>query len=41
VKKKKYAPFKLDCFGLLGIILMISGVGSGFFVYYGIMEILK
>tara|TARA_Y100001951_G_scaffold64890_1_gene52051 strand:+ start:129 stop:254 length:126 start_codon:yes stop_codon:yes gene_type:complete len=41
VKRKKYAPFKLDCFGFLGIILMISGVGSAFFVYYGIKEILK
>ena len=39
--KKKYAPFKLDCFGFLGIILMVSGVGSAFFVYFAIMEILK
>jgi len=40
-RKKKYAPFKLDCFGFLGILLVISGIGSTFFVYYAITEITK
>jgi len=38
---KKYAPFKLDCFGVLGIVLLVSGIGSLFFVYYAIMETMK
>tara|TARA_Y200000002_G_scaffold168232_1_gene138769 strand:+ start:315 stop:434 length:120 start_codon:yes stop_codon:yes gene_type:complete len=38
---KKYAPFKLDCFGILGLILCIGGFGSLVFVYYAIMEILR
>jgi len=39
--KKKYPPFKLNCFGLLGIILLISGISSAFFSFYGIRELLK
>ena len=39
--KKKYAPFKLDCFGVLGIILLISGVASFFISVYAIMDRLK
>ena len=39
--KKKYAPFKLDCFGVLGIILLISGVGSAIISVYGIIDLLK
>ena len=38
---KKYAPFKLNCFGVLGIILILNGVASIVFVYYAIMEIMK
>ena len=38
---KKYAPFKLDCFGILGLILLVGGVGSLIFVYYAIMETMK
>ena len=38
-KNKK--PFKLTCFGFLGILLLLSGIGSGFVVYYSILEILK
>jgi len=41
VKNKKYSPFKLDCFGFLGIILIINGMGAAFFVYFAIMEIMK
>ena len=41
MKRKKYAPFKLDCFGLLGIILLLGGTSSIFFVYYTVKEILK
>jgi hypothetical protein len=41
VKNKKYLPFKLDCFGFLGIILIINGMGAAFFVYFAIMEIMK
>jgi len=39
--KKKYAPFKLDCFGVLGIILLISGFASVFISGYAIMDRLK
>ncbi len=38
---KNGKPFKLDCFGFLGIILLISGIGSGIVVYYALMEIMK
>ena len=40
-KKKKYAPFKLDCFGFLGILLLLNGIASLIFVYYAIMESIK
>tara|TARA_Y100001937_G_scaffold63002_1_gene86476 strand:+ start:1672 stop:1794 length:123 start_codon:yes stop_codon:yes gene_type:complete len=39
--KKKTESFKLNCFGFLGILLLLSGIGSGFIVYYTIMENLK
>ena len=39
--KKKYAPFELNCFGVLGIILIISGIASVVFSYYAIMETMK
>jgi len=39
VKNKK--QFKLDCFGFLGIVLLLSGVVSGIVVYYAIIEIIK
>tara|TARA_B100000925_G_C21972464_1_gene458526 strand:+ start:1374 stop:1496 length:123 start_codon:yes stop_codon:yes gene_type:complete len=39
--KKNPKPFKLNCFGILGIVLLISGTFSGFVVYYAWMEILK
>jgi len=41
VKNKKYPPFKLDCFGFLGIILILNGMGAAFFVYFAIMETMK
>jgi len=31
----------MTCFGWLGIILMISGVGSGFIAFFAIMEMMK
>ena len=31
----------MNVFGLLGIFLLLSGIGSGFIVYYAIMEGLK
>ena len=39
--KRKGKPFKLDCFGFLGIILLISGIGSIVFSIFAIMEIMK
>jgi len=39
--KKNPKPFKLNCFGILGIVLLISGTFSGFVVYYSWTEILK
>jgi len=39
--KKKRKPFKLNVFGVLGILLLISGIFSGYVVYYTWMEILK
>ena len=39
--KKKYAPFKLDCFGFLGILLLLNGIASLIYVYYAIMELIK
>jgi len=39
--KNKTKPFKLNCFGFIGIFLLLSGIGSGFVVYYSIMENLK
>ena len=33
--------FKMNIFGLLGIFLLLSGIGSGFIVYYTIMEMMK
>ena len=39
--KKKGEPFKLNCFGFLGIILLTSGICSGIVVYYALMEIMK
>ena len=41
LSEEKYAPFKLDCFGVLGIILLISGVGSAIISVYGIIDLLK
>tara|TARA_Y100001954_G_C15755191_1_gene575946 strand:+ start:525 stop:644 length:120 start_codon:yes stop_codon:yes gene_type:complete len=38
---KKKAPFKLNCFGVLGIVLLMGGVLSGFVLYYIIVDILK
>jgi len=31
----------MNIFGLLGIFLLLSGIGSGFIVYYTIMEMMK
>jgi len=31
----------MNIFGLLGIFLLISGIGSTFIVYYAIMDLLK
>tara|TARA_R100001443_G_scaffold453_6_gene1703 strand:- start:533 stop:655 length:123 start_codon:yes stop_codon:yes gene_type:complete len=39
--KKEREPFRLNCFGFLGILLLLSGIGSGIVVYYTIMENLK
>jgi len=39
--KKKREPFKLNCFGFFGIVLLLSGITSGVVVYYAIMEGLK
>ena len=33
--------FKMNIFGLLGIFLLLSGIGSGYLAYVGIMEIMK
>ena len=33
--------FKVNIFGLLGILLLLSGIGSGYLAYVGFMEILK
>ena len=33
--------FKVNIFGLLGIFLLLSGIGSGYLAYVGIMEIMK
>jgi len=38
---KKKAPFKLNCFGVLGIVLLMGGVLSGFVLYYNMVGILK
>ena len=34
-------PFKLNCFGFLGIMLLLSGVTLGVIVYYSISDYLK
>tara|TARA_Y100001937_G_scaffold101847_1_gene139855 strand:- start:653 stop:775 length:123 start_codon:yes stop_codon:yes gene_type:complete len=39
--KKKTKPFKLNCFGFLGIVLLLSGIGSGFVLYLSILNYLK
>ncbi len=31
----------MNIFGLLGIFLLLSGIGSAFIVYYAIMDLLK
>ena len=33
--------FKMNIFGLLGIFLLLSGIGSGYLAYVGIMEMMK
>tara|TARA_Y100000033_G_C2661709_1_gene69846 strand:+ start:302 stop:469 length:168 start_codon:yes stop_codon:yes gene_type:complete len=33
--------YKMNIFGLLGILLLLSGLGSGYLAYVGIMEIMK
>jgi len=33
--------YKMNIFGLLGIILLLSGLGSGYLAYVGIMEMMK
>jgi len=38
---KKKAPFQLDCFGFLGILLLISGISSLVVAVYGILEVMK
>tara|TARA_B100000925_G_scaffold164314_1_gene123592 strand:- start:228 stop:347 length:120 start_codon:yes stop_codon:yes gene_type:complete len=38
---RKKAPFKLNCFGVLGIILLMGGVLSTFVLYYSMVGILK
>jgi len=37
----KEKPFKLNCFGFLGIVLLLSGITSGIIVYYSISDYLK
>tara|TARA_B100000579_G_scaffold101744_1_gene80957 strand:+ start:30 stop:152 length:123 start_codon:yes stop_codon:yes gene_type:complete len=39
--KKKRKSFKLDCFGFLGIVLLLSGIGSIVFSIFAIKEIMK
>jgi len=39
-RKKKYASFKLNCFGFLGIILLIGGIFSAVFSFYAIKDLL-
>tara|TARA_Y100001937_G_C7013494_1_gene282056 strand:+ start:152 stop:274 length:123 start_codon:yes stop_codon:yes gene_type:complete len=39
--KKKKEPFKLNCFGVLGIFLLMSGIFSTFVLYYYVIGILK
>ncbi len=39
--KKRTKSFKLNAFGVLGIVLLISGIFSGYVVYYTLMENLK
>ena len=41
VRKKKTKPFHLNIFGVIGILLIVSGISSGILVYYTVMEILK
>ena len=31
----------MNCFGFLGILLLISGLCSGVIAYYGIMDLIK
>jgi len=31
----------MNVFGLMGILLLISGIASGFISYYAIMDLLK
>jgi len=38
---RKKAPFKLNCFGALGIFLLLGGVLSGFVLYYNMVGTLK
>ena len=38
---KKKTPFKLNFFGVLGIVLLLSGIFSGFVVYCYVMEYFK
>ena len=33
--------YKMNIFGLLGIFLLLSGIGSGYLAYVGIMEMMK
>ena len=33
--------YEMNIFGLLGIFLLLSGLGSGYLAYVGIMEIMK
>ena len=39
MKKKK--PFKLDFFGALGILLLMSGIFSGYVVYLFVIDNFK
>tara|TARA_B100000287_G_scaffold48160_1_gene42830 strand:+ start:549 stop:671 length:123 start_codon:yes stop_codon:yes gene_type:complete len=39
--KRKPEPFRLSCFGFLGIILLISGVSSAVFAFYAVIELTK
>tara|TARA_B100000927_G_scaffold243627_1_gene205730 strand:- start:191 stop:313 length:123 start_codon:yes stop_codon:yes gene_type:complete len=34
-------PFKLNCFGFLGIVLLLGGIASGIVLYYSILDYLK